>query len=69
MGGISVLGDSCERGFVLFEGGEGIYLELFSKIYIYLTQMLDHAVHFCLYNHAIVAQYYTQHKPDFVSCI
>ncbi len=24
--------------------------------------MLDHAVHFCLYNHAIVAQYYTQHK-------
>ncbi len=31
--------------------------------------MFDHALHFCFDNRTIVAQYLTQHKPDFVSCI
>ncbi len=28
--------------------------------------MFDHALHFCFYNRAIA---YTQHKPDFMSCM
>ncbi len=34
---IPLLGNSCERGFLIWRVGKGIFLRHFSKVYIYLT--------------------------------
>ncbi len=59
---IPLLGNSCERGFLIWRVEEGIFVYIFQK-YIFISPK-------CLIMHCIfVTIAYTQHKPDFMSCM